>query len=240
MLNLHNNRMKGYILVIDDDKEICELVSLFLKLEGYNIFTAGTGLEGLSVFREKCPDLVILDIGLPDVSGQQICRLIRSESSAPVIILSAKDSVSDKVICLDYGADDYITKPFENIELLARIHAIERRTEKYRERPEESAVSLFSFHHLKIDAVKRQVTSGDNKIALTPKEFELLFYLSKNAGKTLPRDKITEDLWGNDTLYRWSRSLDVHIQNLRQKIEINPKNPEIIKTVSGIGYKVKE
>ena len=231
--------MKKTILIIDDDKEICELINLFLKLEGYNIFTAGTGLEGLSVFREADPDLVILDIGLPDVSGQQICRVIRGESSVPIIILSARDSVPDKVICLDYGADDYLTKPFENIELLARIHAIERRTEKKHDRQEQSDEQL-SFHHMKIDTTKRQIISGDNKIALTPKEFELLLYLSKNAGRTLPRDKIIEDLWGNDTLYRWSRSLDVHIQNLRQKIEINPKTPEIIKTVSGVGYKVKE
>jgi len=232
--------MKGKIVVIDDDKEICEIISLFLELEGYEIFTAGSGLEGLAMFRKETPDLIILDIGLPDISGQQICRLIRSESSVPIIILSARDSVSDKVICLDYGADDYLTKPFENIELLARIRAIERRMEKYREQPEELVDGQFDFHHMKIDTVKRQVTSGDNIIALTPKEFELLLYLSKNAGRALQRDRIIGDLWGNNTLYRWSRSLDVHIQNLRQKIEINPKNPEIIKTVSGVGYKVKE
>lgn len=224
------------ILVIDDDKEICELVGMFLKLEGYSVLSANNGLDGLNLFRVESPDLVILDIGLPDVSGQQICRIIRAESHVPVIILSARDSVSDKVICLDYGADDYITKPFENMELLARIHAVKRRTE-HMESP--SAFESYPFHHLMINSSKREVSRDGETIPLTPKEYELLVYFSKNTGQTLQRDRIIEDLWGNDTLYRWSRSLDVHIQNLRQKIEINPKNPEIIKTVSGVGYKIK-
>ncbi len=229
--------MAKKILVIDDDKEICEVVEMFLQLEGYDVQTANTGLSGLELFRRDAPDLVILDIGLPDVSGQQICRIIRSESQVPVIILSARDSVSDKVICLDYGADDYITKPFENMELLARIHAIKRRTERagYPSPHGES----FQFHNLTINSAKREVLKDSNIIPLTPKEYELLVYFSENTGHTLPRDQIIEDLWGNDTLYKWSRSLDVHIQNLRQKIEANPKNPEIIKTVSGVGYKVK-
>ena len=226
------------ILVIDDDKEICELVKLFLELENYDVKTAHTGLDGLNTFREAKPALVILDIGLPDVSGQQICKLIRAESETPVIMLSARDSVSDKVICLDYGADDYVTKPFENIELLARIHAVERRTEGARQSHTDEDGQL-GFHHLTIDKAKRQVLSNGEVLQLTPKEYDLLVYLAAYTGQTIARDKIIEDLWGNDTLYRWSRSLDVHIQNLRQKVEISPKNPEIIKTVSGVGYKIK-
>ena len=226
------------ILIIDDDQEICDIIRMFLELEGYTVSASHTGIGGLEAFRHSAPDMVILDIGLPDVSGQQICRLIRADSDTPVIMLSARDSVSDKVICLDYGADDYITKPFENIELLARIHAVERRTADHSEEVEYNDKQLI-FHNMQINLAQRKVTRGGEAISLTPKEFELLVYLSRNAGQTLVRDKIIEDLWGNDVLYKWSRSLDVHVQNLRQKIENNPKNPEIIKTVSGVGYKVK-
>ena len=226
------------ILIIDDDQEICDIIRMFLELEGYVVSASHTGVGGLEAFRHTAPDMVILDIGLPDVSGQQICRLIRADSDIPVIMLSARDSVSDKVICLDYGADDYITKPFENIELLARIRAVERRTADHSQEAEQEGEHLF-FHNMQINLAKRKVTRGGEAVSLTPKEFELLVYLSKNAGQILARDKIVEDLWGNDVLYKWSRSLDVHVQNLRQKIEKNPKNPEIIKTVSGVGYKVK-
>jgi two-component system alkaline phosphatase synthesis response regulator PhoP len=224
------------ILVIDDDKEICELVELFLKLEGFDVVTANTGLRGLDILRGDHIDLVILDIGLPDVNGQQICRIIRSETNVPIIILSARDSVLDKVIGLDYGADDYVSKPFENMELLARINAVMRRVERLDNGISEES---YNFHHISINISKRQVYIGEIPLKLTPKEYELLVYFSRNAGHLLPRDRIIEELWGNDALYRWSRSIDVHIQNLRQKIEINPRNPEIIKTISGTGYKIK-
>ena len=228
------------ILIVDDDKEICALLKMFLTLEKYNVISAGTGLEGLKSFREGAADLIILDIGLPDISGQQLCKLIRQESDVPIVMLSANDSVSDKVICLEYGADDYISKPFENMELIARVKAILRRVEK--NKTEEAAASdspEITFAGLVIDLSRRQVMQNGASLNLTPKEFELLIYFSKHQGQTLARDKITEDLWGKNTLYRWSRSLDVHIQNLRQKIEQNPKNPSIIQTVSGVGYRIK-
>jgi two-component system alkaline phosphatase synthesis response regulator PhoP len=228
--------MAKKIVVIDDDKEICELVELFLKLEGFDVITANTGMAGLEVVRNRAVDLVILDIGLPDVNGQQICRIIRSETNLPIIILSARDSVLDRVLGLDYGADDYVSKPFENMELLARINAVMRRVERVDLGINERN---YDFHHLSIDTEKRQVFIGRTLLKLTPKEYELLVYFSRNAGQLLARDRIIEELWGNDALYRWSRSLDVHIQNLRQKVEINPKNPEIIKTVSGTGYRIK-
>ena len=228
------------ILIVDDDKEICALLKMFLTLEKYNVISAGTGLEGLKSFREGAADLIILDIGLPDISGQQLCKLIRQESDVPIVMLSANDSVSDKVICLEYGADDYISKPFENMELIARVKAILRRVEK--NKTEEAAASdlpEITFAGLVIDLSRRQVMQNGASLNLTPKEFELLVYFSRHQGQTLARDKITEDLWGKNTLYRWSRSLDVHIQNLRQKIEQNPKNPSIIQTVSGVGYRIK-
>lgn len=226
------------ILIVDDDSEICELLKMFLTLEKYNVISAGTGLSGLDLFRKGGADLVILDIGLPDISGQQLCKLIRNESAIPIIMLSANDSVSDKVICLEYGADDYISKPFENMELMARIRAVLRRAEKNMDEAKKSE-SAINFYGTVINLAERQVTLKGKNLNLTPKEFELLLYFSDHQGQTLPRDKIVEDLWGKNTLYRWSRSLDVHIQNLRQKIELNPKNPSIIQTVSGVGYKVK-
>lgn len=196
-------------------------------------------MEGLDKFRSDKFDVILLDISLPDINGQQLCKLIRQESDIPIIMVSANDSVSDKVICLEYGADDYISKPFENMELIARIKAVLRRSDKHIEVNDDSENGIINFQGLKIDYSKRHVTTHNNiPVNLTPKEFELLVYFAKNAGETLNRDTIIEDLWGKNTLYRWSRSLDVHIQNLRQKIEKNPKNPSIIQTVSGIGYKI--
>lgn len=226
------------ILIVDDDKEICELLNMFLTLEKYSVVSAYTGMQGIEISRKEKFDVILLDISLPDISGQQLCKLIRQESDVPIIMVSANDSVSDKVICLEYGADDYISKPFENMELIARIKAVLRRSEKHNDM-QLSGDDIIYFHGFKIDYTKRLVVnSNDEPINLTPKEFELLVYFSKNMGNTLKRDTIIEDLWGKNTLYRWSRSLDVHIQNLRQKIERNPKNPSIIQTVSGIGYKI--
>lgn len=225
------------VLIVDDDKEICELLDMFLTLEKYHVVSANTGMQGLEKFRNDKFDLILLDISLPDINGQQLCKLIRQESDIPIIMVSANDSVSDKVICLEYGADDYISKPFENMELMARVKAVLRRSDKHIEQ-DMNENGIIIFQGLKIDYSKRQVTNDNTPVNLTPKEFELLVYFSKHAGETLNRDTILEDLWGKNTLYRWSRSLDVHIQNLRQKIEKNPKNPSIIQTVSGIGYKI--
>lgn len=226
------------ILVIDDDPDILEVLRLLLSLEGYDVLTAAEGITGLSLAREKNPDMIILDLNLPDISGQQICKIIRGELNVPILILSARDNVSDKVVCLEYGADDYLTKPFENIELTARVKAILRRTDKHDDHAGEE--STVHFHHLFIDKSSRQVYIKDEKLSLTPKEYEILLYFTDKAGQVLSRDNIVNDIWGKNSIYSWSRSLDVHIKNLRQKVEINPKNPDIIKTVSGVGYKIKK
>lgn len=229
------------ILVVDDDKEICQLLKMFLTLEKFKVLVAGTGMAGLDIVREESPDLVILDIGLPDIKGQQLCKLIRQESNVPIIMLSANDNVSDKVICLEYGADDYLSKPFENMELMARIKAILRRVDisKAEIESDDNNGLEQNFCGITIDLEKRIVTKNGEDLNFTPKEFELLLYFCKRKGQTLERNKIIEDLWGKNTLYRWSRSLDVHVQNIRQKIEPNPKNPSIIQTISGIGYRIK-
>jgi two-component system alkaline phosphatase synthesis response regulator PhoP len=229
--------MEKIILVVDDDPEILEIIRLLLSLEKYTVLTASTGMEGISKARENNIDLIVLDLNLPDVDGQQICRLIRKEKDVPILILSARDNVSDKVICLEYGADDYLTKPFENIELTARIKAILRRTETVADCQQEGVIQFF---HINIDKCDRTVHINGEKINITPKEFELLMYFYEKRGQVLSRDEIVKDIWGKNTVYSWSRSLDVHVKNLRQKIETNPKNPDIIKTVSGVGYKVKK
>jgi two-component system alkaline phosphatase synthesis response regulator PhoP len=232
--------MSTKILVIDDDPDILEILKLLLNLEKYEVFTASNGITGLSTAREQNPDMIILDLNLPDIDGQQICKIIREELDLPILILSARDNVSDKVVCLEYGADDYLTKPFENIELIARVKAILRRSEKNEDQQPDCPDSVIIFHHIQIDKANRQVFINNEKVNLTPKEYEILVYFTDKTGQVLSRDDIVHDIWGKNSIYSWSRSLDVHIKNLRQKIEINPKNPDIIKTVSGVGYKIKK
>lgn len=227
------------ILVIDDDPDILEVLRLLLSLENYDVLTAADGITGLSLARENEPDMIILDLNLPDINGQQICKIIRGELNVPILILSARDNVSDKVVCLEYGADDYLTKPFENIELIARVKAILRRSDKHEE-TENTGDETITFHHLTIDKANRQAFIKDEKVNLTPKEYEILLYFINKTGHVLSRDDIVNDIWGKNSIYSWSRSLDVHIKNLRQKIEINPKNPDIVRTVSGVGYKIKK
>jgi len=232
--------MTKRILAVDDDPEILDILKMMLELEKYEVVTAPNGVKGLSYFREEYFDLAILDLNLPDIDGQHLCKIFRNESDVPILILSARDDVSDKIICLEYGADDYLTKPFESMELIARIKAILRRTESYQETREIIKEDEIEFHGFLIDLKNRSVVKNTEKIPVTPKEFEILVYLSKNRGKVLDREEIIKDIWGEDNLYKWSRSVDVHIKNLRHKLEVNPKNPDIIQTVSGVGYKVKK
>lgn len=247
MLETKKNAEKN-ILLIDDDNEICDLLKMTLTLEKYNIVSSNVGMEGLELFRKQKFDLVLLDISLPDISGQQLCKIIRDESDVPIIMVSANDSVSDKVICLEYGADDYISKPFENLEIIARIKAVLRRFDKEKDGNYTSVLGNGidfessqgeTYFGYRVNLSLRVVTKENGDVInLTPKEFDLLIYFFNHCGETIDRDKIVEDLWGKNTLYKWSRSLDVHVQNLRQKIEKNPKNPSIIQTVSGVGYKI--
>jgi len=232
--------MNMKILVIDDDPDIVEVLRLLLSLENYEVITAPNGITGLSLAREDNPDLIVLDLNLPDINGQQICKIIRGELNVPILILSARDNVSDKVVCLEYGADDYLTKPFENIELIARVKAILRRTDKADDEDSANNNDDIIFHQMNIDKANRQVFIKGEKVNLTPKEYEILLYFIAKAGQVLSRDDIVNDIWGKNSIYSWSRSLDVHIKNLRQKVEINPKNPDIIRTVSGVGYKIKK
>lgn len=222
------------ILVIDDDIEILQLLKILLSREGYEVITASSAFGGLEIFKNGNFNLILLDLGLPDLEGEHLCKIIRKDSDVPIIIISAKENVTGKVLCFEYGADDYITKPFVNMELLARVKAVIRRSCGN----ECDTEDQISYKQLKIDTKKCILSYKDENIELTPKEFEIFVYLMKNRGRIIKRQEMIKELWGKDTLYKWSRSLDVHIQHIRQKLE--DYYPNLIKTVSGMGYKLEE
>jgi len=221
------------ILIIDDDIEIVQLLKLLLASEGFGVVSSTTAFGGLELFKKNKFSLVILDLGLPDLDGEHLCKILRKESDVPIIILSAKENVTAKVLCFEYGADDYITKPFENMEFLARVKAIMRRC--CTERDEDSQGKI-TYKGLCVDINSRKVAFKDVEIEFTPKEFDVLVYLLKNAGQIVSREQIIKELWGANTLYKWSRSLDVHIQHIRNKL--SKFIPDIIKTISGVGYRI--
>ena len=219
------------ILVVDDDPDILTIIRDNLKLDGYKVLTASDGRQALDQFQRKAVDLVVLDLMLPDMDGIQVCRAIRQSSPVPIIMLTAKDGVSDKVLGLESGADDYLVKPFDYLELAARIKARLRRRNSL-----VSAAQVLHLGGIQIDTAGRQVTVNQHPVALTPKEFDILQLLASRAGQVLSRESIREVLWPDDQLYRWSRTIDVHIKNLRSKLGDNPEDPEYIRTVSGVGY----
>ncbi len=219
------------ILLVDDDPDILTIIKDNLELDGYRVITATQGKDAFSVFQQKEINLIILDLMLPDIDGIQVCRAIRTDSNVPIIMLTAKDSVSDKVLGLESGADDYIVKPFDYLELAARIKAQLRRSDTY-----VSETEVFKVGHLKLNPEKREVEVGGSLVCLTKKEFDILFLLFKHRDRVLDRDTIKTKIWPNQKLYKWSRALDVHIQRLRAKVEKNPEHPQYIQTVPGVGY----
>lgn len=226
--------MQYKVLIVDDDYEILEILKLFLEMENFDVVTTQSGLNALNLIKNNQYDLILLDLGLPDIDGEHICKKIREFSDVPIIILTAKESVSNKVLCFEYGCDDYIIKPFEKMELLARIKAVLRRSNKVKSSNDDNIIITPPFE---LNLEEGYCKKDGEKIDLTTKELEILSYLVKNAGKNLKRDQIIKHVWGDDSLYKWSRALDVHIQHIRQKIEQNPKKPKFIKTIPGIGYK---
>ena len=219
------------ILLVDDDPDILRILKDNLELDGYQVSTASTGREALQIFERKVPDLIILDLSLPDVDGIQVCRSVREKSATPIIMLTARDRVPDKVLGLETGADDYVVKPFDYLELSARVRACLRR------RPTPAyAEEVVQIGKLKIAASKNTVWKEGEKIPLTLREFRLLLLLARNAGKVLDREAIRLALWPEGELYKDSRAIDVHVQHLRSKLEENPGKPDYIKTVQGVGY----
>ena len=195
------------------------------------------GLEALTAIRNSPPDLLILDLTLPDIDGIQLCRRLREQRlDLPVIMLTARDGLSDKVLGLECGADDYVVKPFAFLELQARIKTCLRRQETATGRKAPDSLNLGS---LKIDCQKRQVWVTGKEVELTKKEFSLLLLLAENRGRVMTREDIRKTLWGQRQLYSWSRTIDVHIRHLRQKLEAEPDHPTLIRTVIGVGYRLQ-
>lgn len=218
------------VLVIDDDVNICELIRLYLEKEGYQVLTVYNGKKAIEVFSDFAPNIVILDIMLPGADGWQVCREIRKVSNIPIIMLSAKGETFDKVLGLELGADDYIVKPFEPKELVARIKAVLRRYE-YKDINTQEIV----YPNLVINKTNYTVKVAGKEVEMPPKELELLFFLASNPNKVFTREQLLEHVWGFD-FYGDSRTVDVHVKRLREKIDMQNQFFQL-KTVWGVGYK---
>lgn len=223
---------KGKILVVDDDRNICELLRLYIEKEGYSIEIANDGGEALSKFHETQPDLVMLDIMLPVLDGWQVCREIRKTSQAPIIMLTAKGEVFDKVLGLELGADDYVVKPFEAKEIIARIKAVLRRTAADKHAEE---IKLVKYDKLSINLTNYELRVDGVQIDTPPKELELIYHLASNPNRVFTRDQLLDEVWGFD-YYGDSRTVDVHVKRLREKLE-GVSDKWALKTVWGVGYK---
>ncbi|OAG28040.1 response regulator transcription factor [Thermodesulfatator autotrophicus] len=224
-------KAKTKILIIEDDLDITYILKEHLELDGFEVLEAENGQKGLELL-EQNPDLIILDLNLPDIDGIKLCQKIRQKTDVPIIMLTARDSLSDKVRGLESGADDYLVKPFEYLEVLARIKACLRRAKKTLKKQEILEIGPFY-----IDFNRREVNINGKTIRLTKKEFDLLKILATHVNEVLTRDFIRNQLWPGKEIYPWSRALDVHIQRLRQKIEPDPENPRYIITHPGVGYR---
>jgi len=224
-----NSKIK--ILFCDDDKNICELARLYLEKEGFEIILAHNGRDAVSEFERHNPNVVVLDILMPEMDGYEVCRQIRKISSVPIIFLTAKSDTFDKVLGLELGADDYMVKPFDVKELIARIRAILRRIEKN----EEASANILTFENMTIDMQSYELTVKGNVLEIPPKELNLLYFLASNPNKVFTRDQLLSNVWGYDSFVD-SRTVDVHIKRIREKIDGVSDKWEL-KTVRGIGYK---
>ena len=223
------------VLIVEDEASFSEALEFLLGKEGFSVITAATGTEALRKFEQGGIDLILLDLMIPEVSGTEVCRQIRAKSKVPIIMLTAKDSEVDKVVGLEIGADDYVTKPYSSRELIARIRAVLRRNS-------DDGISVdpgtLSVHGIRMDIDRHQVSMNGIPLSLPLKEFELLEFLMRNAGRVLTRMQLIDRVWGSDYVGD-TKTLDVHVKRLRAKIESDPANPKIIQTVRGLGYKIE-
>ena len=224
--------MDTKILLIDDDPNICDLIKIYLENEGYDVKVASDGVEGLTYFKMYEPDLVLLDIMLPKKDGWQVCREIREQSSKPIIMVTAKNEVFDKVLGLELGADDFVTKPFNIKELSARVKAVLRRCNTHSTQSDDDVVK---FHNIEISLQKYELKLNGKSVDVPPKELELLYFLASNSNHVFTRDQLLDKVWGFDYLGD-SRTVDVHVKRLREKLE-GVSNKWTLKTVWGVGYK---
>jgi len=224
------------VLVVEDEESFSDALSYMLRREGYDAVVAGTGPDALAEFDRAGADIVLLDLMLPGLSGTEVCRALRSRSAVPIIMLTAKDGEIDKVVGLELGADDYVTKPYSARELVARIRAVLRRRGEAAEA--SSAEGVLEAGPVRMD-VERHVVAVDNEqVSLPLKEFDLLEYLLRNAGRVLTRGQLIDRVWGSDYVGD-TKTLDVHVKRLRAKIEPDPANPKYLLTVRGLGYKLE-
>jgi two-component system response regulator RegX3 len=222
------------LLVVEDEESFSDALSYMLQREGFEVAVASTGPDGLEEFARRGADLVLLDLMLPGLPGTEVCRRLRAVSSVPVIMLTAKDSEVDKVVGLELGADDYVTKPFSHRELVARIRAVLRR----RGEPEDAGAATLESGPVRMDVERHVVTVNGRSVSLPLKEFELLELLLRNAGRVLTRMQLIERVWGADYVGD-TKTLDVHVKRLRSKIEPDPGSPRYLVTVRGLGYKLE-
>ena len=227
----------GKVLVADDDKNICELLRLYLVKEGFQVVLAGDGEEALARFSAENPDIILLDVMMPRLDGWQVCREIRKKSECPIIMITAKGETLDKVLGLELGADDYVVKPFETKEIVARIKAVLRRTGKS---AAENDIKEVSYDKLVVNMTKYELKVDGKVVDTPPKELELLYHLASNPNRVYTRDQLLDEVWGFE-YYGDSRTVDVHVKRLREKLE-GVSDKWTLKTVWGVGYKfeVKE
>jgi DNA-binding response OmpR family regulator len=226
--------MKRTILVVDDDKKTVDLIRLYLEREQHQVLVAYDGREALEIARQRAPSLIILDWMLPKVDGLDICRILRAESTVPIIMLTARSTEEDKLLGLDLGADDYVTKPFSPRELVARVRVVLRRTVQ----EDEIASPPLRIGALSIDFAAHEVRLDDELLRLTPKEFKLLETLAREPGRAFSRGELVTRVFGLD-YEGLDRTIDVHLMNLRKKIEADPNHPLYLLTVYGVGYKFR-
>lgn len=235
-LGLRKDMNMAKILIVDDDKNICELLRLYIDKEGFETSIANDGKEAIAQFNSFNPDLILLDIMLPELDGWQVCREIRKTSDCPIIMLTAKGEVFDKVLGLELGADDYVVKPFETKEVVARINAVLRRIGK----TEDNKMKEVQYENLSINLTNYELKVNGVQIDTPPKEMELIYHLASNPNRVFTRDQLLDEVWGFD-YYGDSRTVDVHVKRLREKLE-GVSDKWSLKTVWGVGYKfeVKE
>ena len=224
------------VLVVDDEATLVDTIRYNLRREGYEVQVAGEGNEAIRLARASSPDLVVLDLMLPGLDGLEVCRQLRRESTVPILMLTAKDDEVDKIVGLEVGADDYMTKPFSMRELLARIRAMLRRSRMAQQVTETDGVQAVRSGDLEADPLQRRVILREKSLQLKPKEFDLLVYLMQQRGRVMTRDQLLEKVWGY-TFGGDTRTVDVHIRWLREKIEEEPGTPRRLETVRGVGYR---
>ena len=234
--------MSVKVLLVEDEKSIAEGIIYNLKNEGLKVTHVDDGKIAIDIFNEEHFDLLILDIMLPEVSGLEICKKIRKSSNVPIIMLTAKDDENDKITGLEMGADDYITKPFSVKELISRVKAVLRRTknsELYAIDEDLNFAKEITIGNIAMNPLRYEAKIDNEVIELRPREFELLYYLCENAGNIVSRDKLFSKVWGYSFAGN-SKTLDVHIQRIRERIEVNPKSPKRLVTIRGVGYKLND